>query len=440
MGKLTAKQVEHLTAEGKERREADGDGLFLRVRPSGAKSWLFCYRLGSDRQWLQMTIGSLKDVSLKEAREKLKELRRFVADGIDPRNARAATKAENTQAVTMQALFNSWIEFIKISSNVTAVWIKRHEDRWRLHLKVCLGNILARDITRAHLSSALDAMVRKGIKEETRKALTTLNLMLDYGLTRHFVETNPARMLKPKDFFVTAAKPRDRVLALPELRELWKALEQANDLTPNNSISKMSLVTTSAIKLLLLTGARRSEVAGMKWSELNFETAEWVLPADRSKNRQAHTMYLSELAIAILEALKPISGHSLFVFDTGRYSEHGHIHEDSLTGVIARLRGAVKGTKKKTVNNAPLEQMQPFTIHDLRRSAATAWGEYLKADPHVIERMLNHQPANKLVATYQRAIYADEQKETWLKWGELVERMVANEPNNLVLFSKIVSR
>ncbi|WP_019217207.1 tyrosine-type recombinase/integrase [Legionella tunisiensis] len=146
---------------------------------------------------------------------------------------------------------------------------------------------------------------------------------------------------------MTAAKPRDRVLALPELRELWKALEQANDLTPTNSISKMSLVTTSAIKLLLLTGARRSEVAGMKWSELNFETAEWVLPADRSKNRQAHTMYLSELAIAILEALRPISGHSLFVFDTGRYLEHGHIHEDSLTGVIARLRGAVKGTKKK---------------------------------------------------------------------------------------------
>jgi hypothetical protein len=100
-----------------------------------------------------MTIGSLKDVSLKEAREKLKELRRLVADGIDPRNARAATKAENIQAVTMQALFNSWIEFIKISSNVTAVWIKRHEDRWRLHLKAGLGNILARDITRAHLSS-----------------------------------------------------------------------------------------------------------------------------------------------------------------------------------------------------------------------------------------------------------------------------------------------
>ena len=107
--------------------------------------------------------------------------------------------------------------------------------------------------------------------------------------------------------------------------------------------------------------------------------------------------------------------------------------------MIARLRGAVKGTKKKTVNNAPLAEMLPFTIHDLRRSAATAWGEYLKADPHVIERMLNHQPANKLVATYQRAIYADEQKQTWLKWGELVERMVANEPNNLVLFSKIVS-
>ncbi|WP_256597233.1 hypothetical protein [Legionella hackeliae] len=97
--------------------------------------------------------------------------------------------------------------------------------------------------TRYHSCSfinALDAMVRKGIKEETRKALTTLNLMLDYGLTRHLVESNPARMLKPKDFFVTAAKPRDRVLALPELRELWKALEQANDLASTTIFPNVS--------------------------------------------------------------------------------------------------------------------------------------------------------------------------------------------------------
>jgi integrase len=441
MGKLNAKFIEHAKPKEKEYRVPDGEGLFIRIRPSGAKSWLFCFRLSKSRTWLQMTLGSLKDLSLKEARDQLKELRRLVANGIDPRNARAAMKAENTQAISMQILFDSWIEYIKITNEVSITWVKRHEDRWRLHLKKALENILVRDVTRAHLSGALDTMTRKGIKEETRKALTTLNLMLDYALTRHFIESNPARMLKPKDFSATAAKPRDRVLTLLELRELWGVLDQANDLSDEgNGISKMSVITTSAIKLLILTGARRGEVAGMRWSELNLETKEWMLPAERTKNRQLHTIYLSELAIEILNALQRLSGHSSFVFDTGRYENEGHIHEDSLTGVIGRLRGSVKGMKKKSYIEAPLADMPTFTIHDLRRSAATAWGEYLKTDPHVIERMLNHQPANKLIATYQRATYVDEQKNAWLKWGELVEQRIAKDPHNLLMFAKSVSR
>lgn len=440
MGKLTIKYIEHQTdPKDKEYRKPDGEGLFLRIRPNSAKSWLFCFRIGQDRTWRQMTLGSIKDVSLKEAREQLKGLKQLVKDGIDPRHARAVTKQENIQAVSMQVLFDSWIGYIKIAKEVTTTWIKRHEDRWRLHLKKELGNILARDINRAHLSSALDAMTRKGIKEETRKALTTLNLMLDYALTRHFIELNPARMLKPKDFSATAGKPRDRALALPELRKLWMALDQASDLLDNdNSVPKMSVITTSAIKLLILTGARRSEVAGMRWSEINFETREWLLPSERTKNRQGHVIYLSELSIEIINALKPISGNSAFVFDTGRYSDGGHVHEDSLTGVIARLRGTTKGTKKKKHIDAPLANIKPFTVHDIRRSAATAWGEYLKAEPHVIEKMLNHQPVNKLIATYQRAVYAQEQKNIWESWGSFVDLHIANEYENVTALREVI--
>jgi hypothetical protein len=277
MGKLNAKYIEHNTPPlAKEYREPDGEGLFLRVRPSGAKSWLFCFRIGSDRTWRQMTLGSLDELSLKKARDQLKGLKQLVKEGIDPRHARAATKSENIQAISMQMLFESWIDYIKVANEVSATWIKRHEDRWRLHLKKHLGAILARDLNRAHLSNSLDTMTRKGIKEETRKALTTLNLMLDYALTRHLIEINPARMLKPKDFSATAGKPRDRSLSLQELRELWKALDQANDLSEKNSgTSKMSLITTNAIKMLILTGARRGEVAGMRWSELDFASNKW---------------------------------------------------------------------------------------------------------------------------------------------------------------------
>lgn len=426
MGKLTIKYIEHHTdPKDREYRKPDGEGLFLRIRPNGAKSWLFCFRIGKDRTWRQMTLGSLKDVSVKEARDQLKELKRLVKEGIDPRHARAAAKQENIQAISMQGLFDSWIEYIKIDKEVSLTWIKRHEDRWRLHLKNSLGNILARDISRAHLANALDTMTRKGIREETRKALTTLNLMLDYALTRHLIEANPARMLKPKDFSATANKPRARVLTLSELRQLWLALDQSSSLS-------LSTITTSAIKLLILTGARRGEVAGMRWSELNLDEGTWILPSDRTKNAQKHIIYLSSFAIEIIRALHLITGHSKFVFDTGRYADGGHIHEDTLTGVIARLRGTVKGIKKKCIEDAPLSDVESFSIHDLRRTAATSWGEYLKVFPHVIERMLNHQPQNKLIAIYQRAEYADEQREAWLAWGALVQRQIANDPKNII--------
>ena len=438
MGKLTAKAVEQAAPRDKEYKIHDGDGLFLRIRPSGAKSWLYSYSLPGDNRLIRMTIGIPKEISLKEARNKIRELKKFVDDGIDPRTAKAAAIAVNTQAITMQVLFETWIEFEKVTCRVTPTWIKRHEDRWRLHLKTTLGNILARDITRAHLATALDAMTRKGIREETRKALSTLNLMMDYALTRHCIEQNPARLLKPKDFAATANRPRDRVLLLPELRRVWQALDQASSSNQYGvEISRISIVASSAIKLLILTGARRGEIAAMRWNELNLDEGVWLLSSERTKNRQAHMVYLSPLAVGIIRSLQLLSGSSPFVFDTGHHKNGGHIHPDTLTGVIARLRGKATGIKKKLASDAPLVDIPSFSVHDLRRSAATAWGEYLKIAPHVIERMLNHQPLNKLVATYQRAVYADEQKAAWLAWGDLVEHQVAHVYENVIALKKI---
>lgn len=427
MTKLTAKKVENTLPREKEYKLHDGSGLFLRIRPSGAKSWLFSFSLPNDRKLIRMTLGSLKDISLKEARAKLPELHGQVSQGIDPRYARAAKQTENSAAITMQKLFNDWIEFIKLAGVITPKWIKRHEARWRLHLRKKLGNLLAKDVTRAHLANALDAMTRKGIKEETRKALTTLNLMLDYGLTRHLIESNPARMLKPKDFAASAARSRERALTLTELRTLWGALDQATEVRKGVAkTSVLSVITATAIRLLILTGARRGEVAGMRWDELNLETDTWTLPSHRTKNRKQHVIYFGELALTLIAALKPLTGNTTFVLDTGRNT--GHIHTDSLTTAINRLKKI-----------APLNELKPFTIHDLRRSAATAWGEHLKVKPHVIEQMLNHQPLNKLVAIYQRATYAEEQKAAWLAWDEMVEHQITKEANNIIPIKRTVN-
>jgi integrase len=181
-------------------------------------------------------------------------------------------------------------------------------------------------------------MTRKGIKEETRKALTTLNLMLDYGLTRHFIEQNPARLLKPKDFAASANRPRDCALSLVELRKLWGTLDEV--MQPRDGIAKTSILSRiagNAIKLLILTGARRGEVCAMRWDELDFDKATWILPSNKTKNRQAHTVYLSVLAIEIINDLVQPTNQSPFVFNTNS-NVRGYLHTDSVNKALWRLR------------------------------------------------------------------------------------------------------
>lgn len=417
---LTTKAIEKSLPKSKEYKLADGGGLYLRVRPSGAKSWIFVFRLLNSRQLYKMTMGAFADLSLKEARNKLFELRKLVADGFDPRKIRAAAKVENAEAITMQTLFNNWLDFTKLNNNFSQAWSKRHKNRWDLHLKSVLGMLLVKEVNRSHLAAALDVMTKKGIKEETRKSLTTLNLMMDYALTRNLINQNPARILRPKDFAATAGRPRTRVLTLQELHLLWLAIDQALLIKDQlASTTSMMMTTAVAIKILILTGARRGEVVAMRWEEVDLDNKIWYLDETRTKNRQAHTIYLSDFAINLIKSLQPITGNSLFIFDTGKGSK-GHINQDSLTRALSRLR-------VNTTRNNLLFGLKPFTIHDLRRSAATAWGEYLKIAPHIIERMLNHQPLNKLVATYQQASYLEEQKITWLSWSKMVESTVTQD-------------
>ncbi|KTD00852.1 tyrosine-type recombinase/integrase [Fluoribacter gormanii] len=424
--KLTKYEVDNAQPKNKEYNLSDGDGLFLRVRPSGAKSWVYFFRLGDDRRLHRITLGSLDDLSMKDAREELKSIRKLVSKGIDPRTARAAAKAENSQAITMQTLFDAWIIYVKATDQMSELWAKRHEDRWALHLKKALGNLLVKDVNRYHLSAVLEKMTLSGIKEETRKALTTLNLMLDYGLKHRHLTENPARLLKPKDFNVTANIPRDRALSLDELSKLWIALDKAT-----TSYNSTSIITVSAIKLLILTGARRGEVAKMSWKELDLQNGIWSLPKERTKNSRAHIIYLSDLAISIIRNLQPITGQSPYVFDTSRNAKESHIREDTLTRYIARLRQTPKSNRQTPSHeDFSLVNMEPFTVHDLRRSAATAWAEHLKIPPHIVEKMLNHQPLNKLVITYQRATYSEQQKKAWLAWDIMVRDKMASYATN----------
>lgn len=398
-----------------------GGGLAIEVRAGKSKRFVYRYRIAGSQATI--VLGNYPALSLAKARMEHAELVFLVKKGIDPRKHVASEKAKNETALTMDELLGRWLEAQRVAQVVKPLTLQCHQDRWNRHLKKILGNIRLVDLTRAHLAQALE-ITRRATKDETRKGLGTLNQMLDYAVVHCLIEANPARLLRPKDFGASAGAPRERWLTIPELRRLWKAID--DDLGSGGSLhgggrgvsrhATISLPAANAIKLLILTGCRRGEVASMRFSHI--KDGVWTIP--ETKNGKSHSVFLSQQAKAVVDAQAEYTS-SDFVFESDR-PKNGSIEPilvDSITRALRRLIAR------------SLPDMVPFTIHDLRRSAATNWAERLDSEERVIELCLNHIPLNKLVRTYHRSRHDDKKKILWQRWGELVELEVSNDPKKI---------
>ncbi|HEH9396447.1 MULTISPECIES: tyrosine-type recombinase/integrase [Aeromonas] len=405
-----------------------GGGLAIEVRAGKSKRFVYRYRIAGTQA--TVVLGNYPALSLARARLEHAELAALVKKGIDPRKHVASEKAKNETALTMDELLGRWLDAQRIAQVVKPKTLQCHQDRWNRHLKKTLGNIRLIDLTRAHLAQALE-ITRRATKDETRKGLGTLNQMLDYAVVHCLIEANPARLLRPKDFGASAGSPRERWLTVPELRRLWKAIDE--DLGSGGSLAAggrgvsrhatISLPAANAIKLLILTGCRRGEVANMRFSHIRDDM--WTIPD--TKNGRPHSVFLSRQAKALIdEQALYVNGDFVFESDRPNSDVIEPILVDSITRALRRFI------------SRSLSDMEPFTVHDLRRSAATNWAERLDAEERVIELCLNHLPLNKLVRTYHRSRHDDKKKMLWQRWGELIELEVANEPQKTNLHGNVV--
>ncbi|MEF4067895.1 site-specific integrase [Escherichia coli] len=218
------------------------------------------------------------------------------------------------------------------------------------------------------------------------------------------------------------AKPRERWLSQDELQRLWKTLEEAT--AGGGSVSTggkgiassvvLSHAIANTLKLIILTGVRRSEAVKMRWDQINGD--RWTIP--ETKNGKSHVVTLHPLALSILKKQRIIS-EGAFVFEST--SNQGFpITGDAVTRALERLR-------KKY-----LAELEPFSPHDLRRSVATGCAEYLDAPERLIERLLNHIPKDRLIRTYQVGQQAEKLRSLFLSWGDFVERYVAQSASHEV--------
>ena len=303
--RLTAKTVENIKPSAARREVPDGEirGMYLVIQPSGAKGYVLRYRhAGKPRK---LTIGPA-EMGLGEARKLAAGARAVIAAGRDPQGEKAAGKVRAREA-GREAIISKR----GLVEAVIAEFIEKHVRRSnkpstakeyvRLLEKEIIGPWRGRhlsDVSRRDVNLLLDDIVERGAPIAANRVLAILRKFCKWAVSREIISHSPCEGVLAR----STETPRDRVVDDRELRLIWNA---ANTLGwPYNFI----------VKLLLLTGARRGEVVGMRSAEVDFEKNLRSLPADRVKNKRPHVLPLPSLAIGILKVLPRIENHDGLVF------------------------------------------------------------------------------------------------------------------------------
>jgi integrase len=416
--RLTAKSVENIKPSVTRREVPDGEirGMYLVIQPSGAKSYVLRYRhAGKPRK---LTIGPA-EMGLGEARKLAASGRAAIAAGRDPQGEKAegkvAAREADREAViskrgSVEAVVAEFIEKHVRRSNKPST----AKEYVRLLEKEIVGPWRGRrlaDISRRDVNGLLDDIVERGAPIAANRVLAILRKFCKWANSREIIAHSPCEGVLAR----STETPRDRALDDRELRLVWIA---ANTLGwPYDSITK----------LLLLTGARRGEVVGVRWAEVDFEKKLWSLPADRVKNKRPHALPLPSLAIGVLQALPRIENDKDLIFPA-RGKSTGPV--SGFSKAKLRLDHAI-AELVEAEGSPPLAQ---FGLHDIRRSVASGMAK-LGVDLHVIERCLNHVSGSfgGIVGVYQKHRFEDAMRRAMDGWAGHVERLASGAPAENVI-------
>jgi integrase len=403
MARLTASSVEKIKPASVRREIPDAllPGFYLIIQDSGAKSFAVRYRYnGRPRKF---TLGSYPALSLEEARKAARAAFERVQVGDDPAHERKLERAR--QADGKEA-------FEEVARQFIQRWSKPRNRTWAETARILgldpatldpvKGGLVARwrdrkvgEIRRADIVLAIDDIIDRGAPIYANRTLAALRKLFAWAAERYPVEANPCSAIKAP----AKEKARDRVLTDDELRRIWTAADGLGLFRP-------------IIKLLILTGQRREEVAGMLWKEIDFKAKLWTLPRGRVKTDAGHTVPLSASALAILEAIQRIKGQELTFSATGRTPLSG----------FSKIKDKIDA--KADVHD--------WRLHDIRRTVATGMAK-LGIQLPVIEKVLNHTSGTfrGVLGVYQRHSFDDEKRTALNAWANHVAALVEGRPANV---------
>ena len=388
---LTDTAIRNAKPQGKPIRLFDGGGLYLEVAPSGGKWWRIKYRFAKAEK--RLSLGVYPEVKLKQARDKRDEMRKLLADGIDPGTNRKAVKAARLEhaANSFEVIAREW--HAKHSAALTPDPGQRTLRRFERDLFPWLGSRPIAEITAPELLSVLRRIEARGTVDTAHRARGNCGQVFRYAIatgraTRDITADLRGAMRPVKGgHFPAVTEPK-------EVGGLLRMLDSYEG----------TLVVKCALRLAPLVFVRPGELRRAEWADIDLDAAEWRYTV--TKTDTAHIVPLSTQAIAILRELQPVTGHGRYVFPGGR--TNGRPMSDN--AVLAALRRV----------GIPADQM---TGHGFRAMARTILDEVLGVRVDLIEHQLAHAVKDPNGRAYNRTAHLPERKKMMQQWADFLDKL-----------------
>jgi integrase len=380
----------------------DQDGLYVLVTPAGGRWWRQRYRWGGKEKLL--SLGIYPEIELSTARERSAEIRKQVANGIDPGVVRIEQKVAQAAAseTTFKAITLEWIANMLKAKGLSADHIERTTRRFEVHFFPWIGHKAIGDVTDDDVLSCIRRIEGAKLIDTAHRALSQCDAMFRYAKApgRRYIKHNPIADIERSDTLPAIDVKHHAAITEPaKVGALMRALDAYDG----------SFVVRSALRIAPLLFVRPGELRHAEWSEftLDGKEPEWRIPAPKMKMREQHIVPLSRQAVAILRELEPVTGAdgSGFVFPSNRNASRP-MSENTLN-VALRACGYSKDQQ---------------TAHGFRTTASTLLNEQ-GWNKDAIERQLAHGERDKVRAAYNAAEYLPQRRKMMQAWSDYLEQV-----------------
>lgn len=384
-------------------RHADGNGLYLLVKPTGAKSWLYRFMIRGQSHDVGLGTATGSDaITLANARDAATALRLKVRAGVDPleeRRHEAARKLADAQASKIAGITFKAVAESHITANEDGWRNEKHRQQWRntlaSYVYPVIGELPISEVATAHVLQILEP-IWKAKPETAARIRGRIETVLDAAKARGYREgENPARW---RGHIAQILPPRSRLT-----RGHHKAL--AYDATPAfiAELRKRNATAALALEFAILTATRTSEVLGATWGEIDLEKAVWTIPAGRMKAGKEHRVPLSPRAVEIVNEVKPLSENIAFPGARG-----GNLSGMAMTMLLRRME-------------------IDATVHGFRSSFRDWAAERTSYAHEVCEMALAHAIGNKAEAAYRRGDLFEKRRRLMVEWAAYLGDVAASQ-------------